>query len=50
MDHAHVVKTVTDSLRGVPEVRAMFLSGSSGTGHDDACSNIDSALGLKRPY
>ena len=50
MDHARVVKTLADSPRGVPEVRAMFLSGSYSTGHDDAYSNIDSALGLKRSY
>jgi hypothetical protein len=44
MEHADVIKTLTDSLRDIPEVRALFLSGSHGTGHDDAYSDIDFVL------
>jgi len=35
------ISVLTNTLQNIPEIRALFLSGSHGTGHADAFSDID---------
>ena len=44
MDHEDVIRTIVDSLRQTPGIRALFLSGSYGNGLADAYSDIDFIL------
>ncbi len=44
MDHAEVIASVASSLRDVPGIRALFLSGSYGNGLADQYSDIDFIL------
>jgi len=44
MTQTRIIETIATSLREVPEIRALFLSGSHGTGFDDAYSDIDFIL------
>lgn len=44
MTHADVIETLTAATRDVPGLRALFLSGSYGTGTQDAHSDIDFVL------
>ena len=44
MDHDRIVETVTRSVARRPEVTALFLGGSHGTGLEDAYSDVDFVL------
>lgn len=44
MDHQDVIATLKDALIDVPEIRALFLSGSYGNGRADEFSDIDFVL------
>lgn len=41
MTHSEVIETITDHLSGMPDIRALFLSGSYGNGMADKYSDID---------
>ncbi len=44
MDHGQVIETIAAAVKDVPGIRALFLSGSYGTGLADAYSDIDFVL------
>lgn len=44
MTQEETIRTIVDSTRDVPGLRALFLSGSYGTGTEDAYSDIDFVL------
>lgn len=44
MDHAEVIQTIVAATVDVPEIRALFLSGSYGNGMADEFSDIDFVL------
>lgn len=44
MTQAGIIETIATALRDNPRSRALFLSGSHGTGPDDAYSDIDFVL------
>ncbi|WP_342075384.1 nucleotidyltransferase domain-containing protein [Yoonia sp. SS1-5] len=41
MDHPEIIQTITDAIITKPQIRALFLGGSYGTGMADAYSDID---------
>ncbi len=41
MTHAEIIETITEAVRNVPGIKALFLSGSYGNGLADAYSDID---------
>lgn len=41
MNHSEVIQVIADAIRDVPDIRALFLSGSHGNGMADAYSDID---------
>jgi len=45
--HSEVIQTITDEIQDVPEIRALFLSGSYGNGMADEYSDIDFVLVAK---
>lgn len=44
MTHAEIIQTLADAMKDVPDVKALFLSGSYGNGLQDAFSDIDFVL------
>jgi hypothetical protein len=44
MTHAQVIETITGALKDAAGIRALYLSGSYGTGLEDAYSDIDFVL------
>lgn len=44
MSHETIIQTISDALCDVPGIRALFLSGSYGTGLADAYSDVDFVL------
>lgn len=44
MEHAEVTETIAEALSGEEAIRGLFLSGSYGTGRQDAHSDIDFVL------
>ncbi|MGR3511838.1 MAG: nucleotidyltransferase domain-containing protein [Paracoccaceae bacterium] len=44
MSHETIIRTISDALSDAPGIRALFLSGSYGTGLADAYSDIDFVL------
>ena len=44
MDHQSTITTIASTLQDIPQIRALFLSGSYGNGRADAYSDIDFVL------